>query len=50
LYPTLPIIAAVHDEHLLAMQAMKLSATGFVMDVRCHRIASPRLEQGATAP
>jgi len=32
LYPTLPIFAAVHDEHLLAMQAMKLGATAFVMD------------------
>jgi DNA-binding NarL/FixJ family response regulator len=32
LYPTLPIVAAVHDEHLLAVQAMKLGAAGFVMD------------------
>jgi len=32
LYPTLAIIASVHDEHLLAVQAMKLGASGFVMD------------------
>jgi len=32
LFPTLPIVAAVHDEHLLAVQAMKLGATGIVMD------------------
>jgi DNA-binding NarL/FixJ family response regulator len=32
LYPTLPIVAAVHDEHLLAVQAMKLGATGFITD------------------
>ena len=32
LYPTVPIVAAVHDEHLLAVQAMKLGATGIVMD------------------
>jgi len=32
LYPSLPILAAVHDEHLLAVQAMKLGATGIVMD------------------
>jgi DNA-binding NarL/FixJ family response regulator len=32
LYPTLPVVAAVHDEHLLAVQAMKLGAVGFVMD------------------
>jgi DNA-binding NarL/FixJ family response regulator len=32
LYPALTIIASVHDEHLLAVQAMKLGASGFVMD------------------
>jgi hypothetical protein len=32
LYPLLPIIASVHDEHLLAIQAMKIGASGFVMD------------------
>jgi DNA-binding NarL/FixJ family response regulator len=32
LYPTLPILAAVHAEHLLAVQAMKLGAAGFVVD------------------
>jgi DNA-binding NarL/FixJ family response regulator len=32
LYPLLPIIASVQDEHLLAIQAMKLGASGFVMD------------------
>jgi DNA-binding NarL/FixJ family response regulator len=31
-YPRLPIIASVHDEHLLAVQAMKIGASGFVMD------------------
>jgi DNA-binding NarL/FixJ family response regulator len=31
-YPALPIIASVHDEHLLASQAMKIGASGFVMD------------------
>jgi len=32
LHPLLPIIASVHDEHLLAIQAMRLGASGFVMD------------------
>jgi DNA-binding NarL/FixJ family response regulator len=32
LYPMLPIIASVHDEHLLAAQAMRIGANGFVMD------------------
>lgn len=32
MYPTLAIIAAVHDEHLVAMQAMKIGASGFVVD------------------
>ena len=32
LYPALAIIASVHDEHALAVQAMKLGASGFVMD------------------
>jgi DNA-binding NarL/FixJ family response regulator len=32
LYPLLPIIASVQDEHLLAMQAMRIGASGFVMD------------------
>lgn len=32
LHPLLPIIASVHDEHLLAIQAMSLGASGFVMD------------------
>lgn len=31
-YPALPIVAAVHDEHLLALQARKVGATGVVMD------------------
>jgi DNA-binding NarL/FixJ family response regulator len=31
-YPLLPIIASVQDEHLLAIQAMKIGASGFVMD------------------
>jgi DNA-binding NarL/FixJ family response regulator len=31
-YPALTIIASAHDEHLLAVQAMKLGANGFVMD------------------
>jgi DNA-binding NarL/FixJ family response regulator len=31
LYPTLPILASVHDEHLLAIQAMKTGASSFVM-------------------
>jgi DNA-binding NarL/FixJ family response regulator len=32
LHPLLPIIASVHDEHLLAIQAMRIGASGFVMD------------------
>jgi DNA-binding NarL/FixJ family response regulator len=32
LHPLLPIIASVHDEHLLAIQAMRLGASGFVMN------------------
>jgi DNA-binding NarL/FixJ family response regulator len=32
LYPLLPIVASVHDEHLLAIQAMKNGASGFVTD------------------
>jgi DNA-binding NarL/FixJ family response regulator len=31
-YPRLLIIASVHDEHLLATQAMRIGASGFVMD------------------
>jgi DNA-binding NarL/FixJ family response regulator len=32
MYPLLPIVASVHDEHLLAVQAMKIGASGFVMN------------------
>jgi DNA-binding NarL/FixJ family response regulator len=31
LHPRLTVIASVHGEHLLAMQAMKIGASGFVM-------------------
>jgi DNA-binding NarL/FixJ family response regulator len=32
LYPMLPIIASVHDEHLVAIQTMRIGASGVVTD------------------